>query len=343
MKSPVVKGVDRVKLDVIICRNKHVRSSTVPELVFPKHNSTVYGAGCTCSHHSRMRPCNSRYIESAQPVRPRTPSRSSPGQCRDEHSRWKDEVEELPGAVGRCTDVDRENELPHALGHRGEESNALTYQRGRSGRRLQDKIVAFHKKPKSNHAYSSLRNATPFSNSAKTSATGHRALPAEGHVLSKKSQISLSATDTILCVRKGDTRPGAGYRERPGLVVSLGGKETTTTNKSKISLRYCPLTAFDLRVVPPPGRNPNTARKKKTRLAPNTIGTNTRERPRGKARKSSVTETIKDSRHLQSVAAYHDLQHAEVRLDDLISTSLPSKSRPLRSGFCAPLGVSLGT
>ena len=86
-----------------------------------------------------MRWSNSRYGESAQPVRPRTPSRSSPGQCREEHRRWKDEVEELPGAVGICTDVDRVKELPHALGHSGEESNALTYPRGRSVRRCQDK------------------------------------------------------------------------------------------------------------------------------------------------------------------------------------------------------------
>ena len=204
------------------------------------------------------------------------------------------------------------------------------------------KTVAFDRRPKSSHTYSSLRDATPFSKSAKTSATGRRAPPAESHVLSKTSQISLCATDTNLCARKGDARPGARYRERPGLVVSLVGKDTPTTNKTKTPLRYCPVTASDLRLVPPPGRNPNTARESK-RDPHQTPSAQAQERPRGKTRNGTVTETIEDSRNLQSAAAYHDLQHAAGRLDDLISDTSPSKSKPLRSGLCTSCNLPART
>ena len=104
-------------------------------------------------------------------------------------------------------------------------STTLRHTRGVvQGVAVRMKTVAFDRKPKSNHTDSSLRNATPFSARRARPATEH--CQREAHALSKKSQISLGATDTILCVRVGDRRPVAGYRERLGLVVSLVGNDT---------------------------------------------------------------------------------------------------------------------
>ena len=132
--------------------------------------------------------------------------------------------------------------------------------------------------------------------------TAHRALLAEGHALPKKSQISLGATDTILCVRKGDMFPGAGYRERPGLVVPLGGKETHDHRQIQNIIEILPNNGVR------PARCATTREKPEHSREEENVG-------REAQRKSQE----RYSRRLQSVAAYHDLQHAIVLLDDLIS------------------------
>ena len=121
-------------------------------------------------------------------------------------------------------------------------------------------------------------------------------------------------------------RPGAGYRERPGLIVPLGGKETHDHKQIQNIIEKLPNNGV--------------------RPAPCVA---TREKPEYSREEEYVGRDAQGkgqerySRRLQSVAAYHDLQHAIVRLDDLISNTSPLESRPLRSGFFSPLGVLFGT
>ena len=101
-----------------------------------------------------------------------------------------------------------------------------------------------------------------------------------------------------------------------GLVVSLGGKETHDHRQIQNINE----------ILPNDGVRP--ARRATTREKPahNREGENV---GRDAQRKSQE----RYSRRLQRVAAYHDLQHATVRLDDLISNTSPSESRPPWSGF----------
>ena len=103
-----------------------------------------------------------------------------------------------------------------------------------------------------------------------------------------------------------------------GLVSSyrLVARKPTTTDKSKISI----LPNNGVR----PARCATTREKPEYSREEENVG-------RDAQRKSQE----RYSRRLQSVAAYHDRQHAIVRLDDLISNTLPSESRPLRSGLDA--------
>ena len=121
------------------------------------------------------------------------------------------------------------------------------------------------------------------------------------------------------------------------------------------------MSASVLRAAPSHQEKHERGKEEEKGAPQNTIGRNTRvtkavddQRQEGKARKGTARKTIDDSRYLKSVAAYHDLQHAVGRLDDLISDTLLSKPRPLRSGLCTfvhhefllhefvPLGVLLG-
>ena len=95
VKCQVVKGVDDVKLVVTICRGKHVRSSTVPELVHPERNFDRHvEPAATCSHHSRMRPWFGPFAYELLQDRVLDNAEMNKGSDQDE-------VEELPGAVGK--------------------------------------------------------------------------------------------------------------------------------------------------------------------------------------------------------------------------------------------------